>query len=161
MDLNYLKKIIKILNESSLSEIKIEEEGLKIKLTKYAESPFVPNQAFISSLHTEKSSGQEIEQQVKAKEPSKVITEISEEQNVGHIVKSPIVGTFYRAASPDSDPFVEVGQRITKGSTLCIIEAMKLMNEIESDVTGTVTKILVENGQPVEYGQPIFVIKAD
>jgi acetyl-CoA carboxylase biotin carboxyl carrier protein len=161
MDLNYLKKIIKILNESSLSEIKIEEEGLKIKLTKYAESPFVPNQAFISSLHTEKSSGQEIEQQVKAKEPSKVITEIPEEQNVGHIVKSPIVGTFYRAASPDSDPFVEVGQRITKGSTLCIIEAMKLMNEIESDVTGTVTKILVENGQPVEYGQPIFVIKAD
>jgi acetyl-CoA carboxylase biotin carboxyl carrier protein len=77
----------------------------------------------------------------------------------GHIVKSPMVGTFYRSANPNSAPFAEVGTSVKAGETLCIIEAMKLMNEIESDMTGTVKAILVENGQPVEYGQPLFVIE--
>ena len=76
-----------------------------------------------------------------------------------HIVNSPIVGTFYRASSPDADPFVDVGSRVKKGQVLCIIEAMKLMNEIESEFAGTVKEILVENGQPIEYGQPLFVIE--
>ena len=80
-------------------------------------------------------------------------------QPTGHQLKSPMVGTFYRAPSPGSPPFVEVGQAVSKGQTLCIIEAMKLLNEIESDVAGTVKAILVENGQPVEYGQPLFVIE--
>jgi acetyl-CoA carboxylase biotin carboxyl carrier protein len=79
----------------------------------------------------------------------------------GQTVTSPIVGTFYRAPSPDADAFVQVGQHVNAGDTLCIVEAMKLMNEIESDVTGTITKILVENGQPVEYNQPIFLVKPD
>jgi acetyl-CoA carboxylase biotin carboxyl carrier protein len=77
----------------------------------------------------------------------------------GHQLKSPMVGTFYRAPSPGAPPFVEVGQAVTKGQTLCIIEAMKLLNEIESDVSGTVKAVLVENGQPVEYGQPLFTIE--
>ena len=76
----------------------------------------------------------------------------------GHVVKSPMVGTFYRAANPGAKPFVEIGQNVSEGATLCIIEAMKLLNEIESDKTGVVKAILVENGQPVEYGQPLFVI---
>jgi acetyl-CoA carboxylase biotin carboxyl carrier protein len=77
----------------------------------------------------------------------------------GHTLKAPMVGTFYRSPSPGSPPFVEVGQAVTKGQTLCIIEAMKLLNEIESDVSGTVKAVLTENGQPVEYGQPLFVIE--
>jgi acetyl-CoA carboxylase biotin carboxyl carrier protein len=77
----------------------------------------------------------------------------------GHVVKSPMVGTFYRSANPNSPAFVEVGSSVASGATLCIIEAMKLMNEIDSDVAGTVKAILVENGQPVEYGQPLFVIE--
>jgi acetyl-CoA carboxylase biotin carboxyl carrier protein len=76
----------------------------------------------------------------------------------GHVVKSPMVGTFYRAASPDAKPFVEVGEVVKEGQTICIVEAMKLMNEIEADASGTIKAILVENGQPVEYGQPLFVI---
>ena len=78
-----------------------------------------------------------------------------------HEVKSPIVGTLYRAPAPDADPYVQVGQSVKEGMTLCIIEAMKLMNEIESDATGKIVKILVENGQPVEYGQPLFVLEID
>jgi acetyl-CoA carboxylase biotin carboxyl carrier protein len=77
----------------------------------------------------------------------------------GHIVKSPMVGTFYRAAQPGADPFVQVGSSVKEGDTLCIIEAMKLLNEIEADKTGTIKAVLVENGQPVEYGQPLFVIE--
>lgn len=160
MDLNYLKKVIKILDESSLSQLEIEEDGLKIKLTKYIENSFLPQQPVLTSL-PQKNVVDIQETDTKYTETPKATVEPQEEQNIGHIVKSPIVGTFYRAPSPDSEPFVEIGQKVTKGSPLCIIEAMKLMNEIESDVTGTVTKILVENGQPVEYGQPIFVIKAD
>jgi acetyl-CoA carboxylase biotin carboxyl carrier protein len=81
--------------------------------------------------------------------------------DANHKVLSPIVGTFYRAPSPDADAFVQVGQHVNVGDTLCIVEAMKLMNEIESDASGTIVKILVENGQPVEYNQPVFVIKPD
>ena len=87
------------------------------------------------------------------------IGEIEITEGEGHQLKSPMVGTFYRAPSPGAPSFIEVGQSVTKGQTLCIIEAMKLLNEIESDATGTVTAILVENGQPVEYGQPLFLIE--
>ncbi|MFH1051557.1 MAG: acetyl-CoA carboxylase biotin carboxyl carrier protein [bacterium] len=160
MDLNYLKKVIKIFDESALAEIRIEEDGLKIKLAKYIEKDNVSNPQFMH-VSTQQATQSVPETQIIIPEiPS---PEVNKENDavVGHIIKSPIVGTFYRSASPDSEPFVDVGQHIIKGSPLCIIEAMKLMNEIESDITGTVTKILIENAQPVEYGQPIFVIKAD
>lgn len=161
MDLNYLKKVIKIFDESALAEIKIEEEGLKIKLSKstsvgFANAPQIVN---IDSAKQAFEANPEPKEQVTSSTPAE--SKKDEDTLVGHVIKSPIVGTFYRASSPDSEPFVEVGGRITKGSALCIIEAMKLMNEIESDITGTVTKILVENGQAVEYGQPLFVIKTD
>jgi len=90
--------------------------------------------------------------------PSAAAPAAAETSPEGHVVKSPMVGTFYRAASPDAKPFVEVGEVVKEGQTICIVEAMKLMNEIEADASGTVKAILVENGQPVEYGQPLFVI---
>ena len=161
MDLNYLKKVIKIFDESNLAEIRIEEDGLKLKLAKFVE---LDKTTTVPTLQVNSSQSPiETNSKMLLAVPEVLEKEFTKEDEVpvGHIIKSPIVGTFYRAASPDSEPFVEVGQHITKGSPLCIIEAMKLMNEIESDFTGTVTKILLENGQPVEYGQPMFVIKAD
>ncbi len=164
MDLNYLKKLLKIFENSVAAELRIEEEGIKIKLSKVANTgnmqpsivqlttaqPVAQPQAEIQSVAAESAA-----ETVKAEEKKE------DETLGGHIIKSPIVGTFYSAPSPDSETYVEVGKHITKGSTLCIVEAMKLMNEIESDISGTVTKILIENSQPVEYGQPMFVIKPD
>ncbi len=160
MDLNYLKKVIKIFDESDLAEIRIEEEGLKLKLSKYTETEMVtiPQHSRVPSQAVNQSQS---ETQIVAQTATNPETKKEDEVNVGHVIKSPIVGTFYRSPSPDSETFVEIGQHITKGAPLCIIEAMKLMNEIESDISGTVTKILIENAQPVEYGQPMFVIKAD
>ncbi len=157
MDLNYLKKIVRILDESTLSFLEIEEEGIKIKLERKlsaAEQPMmtIPMQAPVPYFKPEVSD--------------KPISEIKVETSITNSddyyeIKSPIVGTFYRAPSPDSAPYTEVGTRINIGSPLCIIEAMKLMNEIESDVAGTIEKILVENGQPVEFNQPLFLVRKD
>jgi len=158
-DLNYIKKLIKILDTSELSEIEIEEEGTRLKVVKnrapeapqfiqYAPPPVqaqTPQQAATSA------APQQETEPVKKEEtkPSKNVVE----------VRSPIVGTFYRAPSPTADPYIQVGQDVKVGSVLCIIEAMKLMNEIESEVEGKVTKILVENGKPVEYNQVLFLVE--
>jgi acetyl-CoA carboxylase biotin carboxyl carrier protein len=162
MDLNYLKKITKILTESGVDEIEIEEEGLKIRISKHSQN---------STIHM--MPGAQVMQPVQSMFPqttaqAPVITPAHVEKPVSapaitelkyHEVKSPIVGTFYRAPAPDADQYVEVGQSIQKGTVLCIIEAMKLMNEIESDVSGKLVKILVENGKPVEYGQALFLVE--
>lgn len=163
MDLNYLRRIVKILDESSVSELRIEEEGLFIKLSKNASGTTNYRQAFTQNIPSENKS--ELIEQTSIEQTKKEKPEVAdkkEDETIGgHIVKSPIVGTFYRSPSPDSESYVEIGSHVIKGSTLCIVEAMKLMNEIESDTTGTITKILLENAQPVEYGQPLFVIKPD
>ncbi len=161
MDLNYLKKILKLFDESSATELKIEEEGIAIKLSKSTKSYYdiAPHKIITPETMTMQTH---INNEQKQPENTTEQTESSKEENIlGHIIKSPIVGTFYRAPSPDSPPFVEIGDHITKGTTLCIIEAMKLMNEIESDINGTITKILIDNAQPVDYNQPLFVIKPD
>ena len=163
MDLNYLRRLVKIFDDSSASELNIEEDGVKIHLAKpkdgtkktqpaiYLQSPAIPNQEgnvdFASA---------PVVKQVEAPK-----TEPKEDQNQFYQINSPIVGTFYRAPAPDQPAFVEIGAHINTGATLCIIEAMKLMNEIESDISGTVIKFLVQNGQPVEYGQPLFLIQPD
>lgn len=162
MDLNYLRRLVKIFDDSTADNIQIEEEGVKIKLSKnaniqsrptenYAISPIpvTPAPAIVSPSVIDEPALAPV-QTIQQKEDSNL-----------HTVVSPIVGTFYRAPSPDSDSFVEVGSRVKVGDTLCIVEAMKLMNEIESDKTGTIVKILLENAQPVEYNQPIFMIKPD
>ncbi|RME68779.1 MAG: acetyl-CoA carboxylase biotin carboxyl carrier protein, partial [Nitrospirae bacterium] len=126
--------------------LEIEREGLRLRITLQGQKEVVRAVQPEQVLPTVPSE----EQPSKEETPSGL-----------HTIKSPIVGTFYRAPSPDAEPFVEVGSRVKKGDILCIIEAMKLMNEIESDIDGTVEKIMVENGQPVEYGQVLFLIRPE
>lgn len=162
MDLNYLKKLIKILDSSDLAELEIEEEGSRIKLTKpqansvHTYTPVtMPAQALHSmpvSGGTEKTSG-EAEKPVEKKEAPAANSENLFE------VRSPMVGTFYRAPSPDADSYVKPGEIVNPGTVLCIIEAMKLMNEIECEVSGKIVKVLAENAQAVEYNQPLFLIE--
>jgi len=157
MDLNYLKKLIKILDTSNVAEIEIEEEGTRIKLSK----PKPKTAANIAPLsvpvyHTSLPLDTGISEDSSKAEVAR--TEITKSENMLE-VKSPMVGTFYRAPSPDADAYVNVGSNVSPGSVLCIIEAMKLMNEIEAEVSGKIVQILVDNGQPVEYNQPLFLIE--
>jgi acetyl-CoA carboxylase biotin carboxyl carrier protein len=149
MDLRKLKTLIDLVQNSGISELEISEGEEKIRIAKHPAASTgttvmmnAPQQAAAPLLPTAAVA-------VEAAAPV---------EDDGHIVKAPMVGTFYRSGSPGAAAFVEVGAVVNAGDTLCIIEAMKLMNEIEADASGTVKKILVENGQPVEYGQPMFLI---
>ena len=164
MDLNYLKKLMKIFDDSSATELSIEEEGTTIALSKHSPESMVPHMP--ATYHVPMPAPAAPAAAPAAPAPAAdsapaPAAEAADGGSGGHEVLSPIVGTFYRAPSPDADPFVQVGQHVSAGDTLCIVEAMKLMNEIESDVSGTVVKIVAENAQPVEYNQPMFVIKPD
>jgi acetyl-CoA carboxylase biotin carboxyl carrier protein len=151
MDLSYLEQLIKLFESSTLTELEIDEEGARVTLGRAKEQ-----QAMFAM---PQMGGYPIQQQVA---PASNATAVASEPSVKtHEVKSPIVGTLYRAPAPDADPYVQVGQTVSEGTTLCIIEAMKLMNEIESDAAGKIIKILVENGQPVEYGQPLFLLEIE
>jgi len=152
MDFNLIKKYVKLIEESNISELEIEQDNSRIKIIKKAEVPANTQVNAIS--HT--AAGGIIE----ASKPE--VPQPKEDKNSKiKEIKSPIVGTFYRAPGPDAEPYVKVGDTISAGTVLCIIEAMKLMNEIESDITGKIIKILVENGKPVEYNQPLMLIEAD
>lgn len=153
MDLRKLKKLIDLVEESGISELELTEGEEKVRISRgvpqaapmmhYAPPPtFMPAPAAPASA------------------PAAATTEkdTAPAQIEGHVVKSPMVGTFYRAPSPDAKPFVDVGSSVGVGDTICIVEAMKLLNEIESDHAGVIKAILVENGQPVEYGEPLFII---
>ena len=157
MDLAYLKKIIKIVENSAVDEIEIEEEGFKIRVAKNQHQNTVPVQTPMHQV----SAVVPVQSTPKIETPpAEAIAPPQEKVEVKyHEVKSPIVGTFYRAPAPDADPYVEVGSIVQPKQVLCIIEAMKLMNEIESDVSGRIVKILVENAQPVEYNQTLFLIE--
>ena len=154
MDLRKLKKLIDLVQESGIAELEITEGEEKVKIVKGGEAtvtPLAPATAAPRSTPAAVPSA--------AASAAAVAAAVAEEPALeGHVLKAPMVGTFYRAASPEAKPFVEVGQNIKAGETVCIIEAMKLMNEIEADATGVIKAILVENGQPVEYGQPLFII---
>ncbi|PIW69076.1 MAG: acetyl-CoA carboxylase, biotin carboxyl carrier protein [Ignavibacteriales bacterium CG12_big_fil_rev_8_21_14_0_65_30_8] len=153
MDLNLIKKLVKIFNSSDISELEVEKEGLRVKIGKQIEQVNIPSNTIVSA---PTNSQPNVEGTKTETEYKKV--EVSNSENL-HEIHSPIVGTFYRSPSPDSDPYVKVGDSITKGSVLCIVEAMKLMNEIESDVNGKIVKIIVDDGNPVEYNQPLFLIE--
>jgi len=152
MDLNLIKKLVKIFNASDISELEVEKDGLRIKIGKQ-NNLTVP----VAPQVTAPNSAQPAIEAPKAQAETKAAEEKSA-ANL-HEIHSPIVGTFYRAPSPDADPYVKVGDTVSKGSVLCIVEAMKLMNEIESDVNGKVVKIIADNGNPVEYNQPLFLIE--
>jgi len=153
MDLNLVKKLIKILENSQLTDLEIEEGGTRIKIAKniqVAQSP----QNLVS--YVQQQPVQTQTEQPKSEDKKQAA--VSDDTNL-HAIKSPIVGTFYRAPSPEADPYVQIGDTVSAGTVLCIVEAMKLMNEIESDISGKIVKILVENGKPVEYNQPLFLIQ--
>jgi acetyl-CoA carboxylase biotin carboxyl carrier protein len=158
MDLRKLKKLIDLVQESGIGEIEITEGEEKVRISRQGAGaqPLIMAAPAMQQLPMPMPG-------TPAPFPSATVPPGAEggkpAEPAGHQLKSPMVGTFYRAPSPGAPSFVEVGQPVTKGQTLCIIEAMKLLNEIESDVSGTVKAILVENGQPVEYGQPLFVIE--
>ncbi len=147
MDLRKLKKLIDLVEESGISELEITEGEEKVRIARSLPQAFVPGSPAMMAMPSAAYAA-----------PPQVALPAAEAVVEGHIVKSPMVGTFYRAPNPESKAFVEVGQSVTAGETLCIIEAMKLLNEIESDHSGVIKAILVENGQPVEYGEPLFVI---
>ena len=154
MDLAFVKKVLKLVEESNVNEIELEEKGVRVRITKNANNVGVPQQmapAVIPQQQPAVAPGPAVQPAV---EPAPVA------EKKYHEVKSPIVGTFYRAPAPDAANYVEVGQTIEEGAVLCIVEAMKLMNEIESDKSGKVVKICVENGKPVEYNQVLFLVEA-
>ena len=149
MDLRKLKKLIDLVQESGIAELEITEGEEKVKIVKGGALSVSPGPA-PAALPAAAAAASRPSAAAPSAEP--------EPGQEGRVVKAPMVGTFYRAASPDAKPFVEVGQAVKEGDTVCIIEAMKLMNEIEADASGAVKAILVENGQPVEYGQPLFIL---
>ncbi len=163
MDLELIKKLIKVVEKSGITDFSVEEGDLKISISKKtAETNVVhvatqPQQIAAPPAPAQVPASAPVAQP----EPKKEEANASAENENLHEIRSPIVGTFYRAPAPDADPFVKVGDKVSVGTTLCIVEAMKLMNEIESDVNGTVVKILVENATPVEYNQPMFLIKPE
>ena len=151
MDLRKLKTLIDLVAESGISELEITEGDGKVRIVKSPVHMAVAPAPAAQVIHTAPAGTHG------AAAPAP--TPAAPPPVTGHLVKSPMVGTFYRSAQPGSDPFVQVGSTVREGDTLCIIEAMKLLNEIEADKSGTIRAVLVENGQPVEYGQPLFEIE--
>jgi acetyl-CoA carboxylase biotin carboxyl carrier protein len=152
MDLRKLKKLIDLVQESGIAELEITEGEEKVKIVK---GGAVSVSALAPASPAPAPEVRAPSTAAPAAGPPAADRAAGQE---GHVVKAPMVGTFYRSASPDAKPFIEVGQAVKEGDTICIIEAMKLMNEIEADAAGTVKAILVENGQPVEYGQALFIL---
>ena len=149
MDLRKLKKLIDLVQESGIAELEITEGEEKVKIVKGGAVSVMTTAAPAAA----PAPAAALEAKPAATPPAEPTA-----GQEGHVVKAPMVGTFYRSPSPDAKPFVEVGQPVKEGDTICIIEAMKLMNEIEADASGVVKAVLVENGQPVEYGQPLFIL---
>jgi len=148
MDLRKLKKLIDLVQESGIAELEITEGEEKVRISRAGQ----PGPAYMAM-----PQPMPMQQIAPAAAPAAAAPAVAAPVE-GHVVKSPMVGTFYRAASPGAKPFIEVGDRVNAGDTLCIIEAMKLLNEIEADQGGQVKEVYVENGQPVEYGEPLFLI---
>lgn len=148
MDIRKIKKLIELLEESNIAELEIHEGEESVRISRVGTAAPVMAQPMAIAPPPATTTGVA---------PPAAPTE--EKTVTGHTVNAPMVGTFYRAPSPGAEPFIKEGQRVEVGDTLCIIEAMKLLNQIESDKAGTVTAILVENGEPVEYGEPLFVIE--
>jgi acetyl-CoA carboxylase biotin carboxyl carrier protein len=147
MDIRKVKKLIELLESSGIAEIEISEGEESVRISRYSQSPPVM-QAYAAP-------------PVPAAAPavSAAAASAEPEEPAGHAVTAPMVGTFYASSSPGAKPFVQVGDSVTAGDTLCIIEAMKMMNQIEADVSGKITRIMAENGGPVEFGQPLFIIE--
>ena len=143
MDIRKIKKLIEIIEESDIAELEIKEGEECIRISRYSAAPAPAQVTYAPAPASSVPAA----------------TAPVEEKVTGHVVKSPMVGTFYRSASPGTKVFVEIGQAVVVGDTLCIIEAMKILNQIEADKSGVISQILVDNAEPVEYGQPLFIIE--
>ena len=150
MDLRKLKKLIDLVQESGISELEVTEGEEKVRIAKHAPAATAPVN-YVAQIPAAAPAAPVAAPAAAAAPAANALPE-------GQVVKSPMVGTFYRASAPGAKPLAEVGQSVSSGDVLCIIEAMKLMNEIESEFSGTIKAILVENGEPVEYGEPLFII---
>jgi len=156
MDLRKLKKLIDLVQDSGIAELEITEGEERVRIARGGIVDVTPPAGIPpapAALAPAAPAGA-----APASAPAGAVAPLPPAAAEGHVVKSPMVGTFYRAPSPDAAPFVDVGGAVKEGQTICVIEAMKLMNEIEADAAGTIKAILVENGQPVEYGQALFII---
>ncbi|AXJ00433.1 biotin carboxyl carrier protein [Cyclonatronum proteinivorum] len=164
MDLKVIEKLLKLIDSSELNEVSIEEGELKVKVKKYAEPAPAPREQVIytaapaATAPAAPAAAPAPAAQAPAAPEAK---EAAAPETGGQTIKSPIVGTYYAAPSPDDPDFVKVGDTVKKGDVLCIVEAMKIMNEIESEVSGKVVKILASNAQPVEFDQPLFIIETN
>jgi acetyl-CoA carboxylase biotin carboxyl carrier protein len=156
MDMRKLKTLVDLVSESNISELEITEAEGKVRIVKAGYG--VPTTMMMQPAGQMMMQAPQQAAPAGEAPPAAPVAEVAAAPT-GHVVKSPMVGTFYRSASPGSKPFVEIGSAIKEGDAICIVEAMKIMNEIEADMSGTVTKILVENGQAVEYGQPLFIVE--
>lgn len=156
MDLRKLKTLIDLVAESDIAELEVTEGESKVRIVKSSGAP--QNQLVMMQPQAMPQTVAAPIATPAAPQSASAPASAAPAEPEGHIVKSPMVGTFYRASSPGNPPFVEVGSTVKEGDTLCIIEAMKLLNEIDADASGVIKQILVENGQPVEFGQPLFVI---
>lgn len=154
MDLRKLKTLIDLVAESDISELEVTEGDGKVRIVKSAAAP---QTVYATAPQVVPAAAAPAPAAAPAAEATPAAPAAPAAQQ-GHVVKAPMVGTFYRASNPGAVPFAEVGQSVKEGDALCIIEAMKLMNEIEADKTGVIKEILIENGEPVEFGQPLFVI---
>lgn len=150
MDIRKVKKLIELLEESKINEIEIHEGEESVRISRHGGVTQTIMHSPVAGDHTFTHGQPSPTPATATQQPVPVET--------GHVVKSPMVGTFYASASPGTPPFVEIGQTVAEGDVICIIEAMKIMNQIEADASGKVTKILAQNGDPVEYGQPLFII---
>lgn len=157
MDLRKIKKLIELVEESGIAELEITEAEETIRISK--SGPAMQGYAAMPPVMQHHAAAAPVLQDAPISTPVVSTEPVKASLPDGHVVKSPMVGTFYRSSSPGANPFAEVGQTVKMGDTLCIIEAMKLLNEIESDKAGVVKAILVENGQPVEYGEPLFIVE--
>ncbi|HLD08569.1 MAG TPA: acetyl-CoA carboxylase biotin carboxyl carrier protein [Methylophilaceae bacterium] len=153
MDLRKLKKLIDLVEESGISELELTEGEEKVRISRN-----LPNAMQSGMYYAQPYTAHPMQTAPQPAPVSQPIAEAAAPAVEGHVVKSPMVGTFYRSSSPEANSFVEIGSSVAVGDTICIIEAMKLLNEIETDHAGVIKKILVENGQPVEYGEPLFII---
>lgn len=152
MDIRKVKKLIELLEESGIAELEINEGEESVRISRYSSSPAPAPVSYAAPAAPAPAA---------AAPAATAAEESSDEDSLpsGHVVKSPMVGTYYSASSPGSKPFVSVGDSVTEGETVCIVEAMKILNQIEADVSGIVKAVLVENAQPVEYGQPLMIIE--
>jgi acetyl-CoA carboxylase biotin carboxyl carrier protein len=157
MDIRKVKKLIEMLEESNIAEIEIHEGEESVRVSRHSTVSSAAS-AVQTATHVSTSA----QTTPGAAQPAAGNNGGSVDQaSPGHVVKSPMVGIFYEASSPGKPPFVEQGQKVAKGDILCVIEAMKIMNQVESDATGVITRIMAENGNPVEYGQPLFIIREE